>query len=225
MERRIGTYGEKSLHREVKWQIEPTGAFHEAPVGKYIADIKDESGVTEIQTQSFNTLRGKLAALLPEHVVTVVYPLPREKYIEMLDAESGEILRTRRSPKRGNFFHAFRELYRIKPLLTDANLRLRLMLYDVTERRAIAKSRKGYRKIETNIREFCGELHIRSAGDYRKLVPDGLNEQFTSSDFAAAAGISKRDSGVALNVLRRVGAVGLCGKSGRFNLYELNNRL
>ena len=91
MATQIGIYGEKTLHRELKWMIEPTGAYHEVPVGKHIADIKTESGITEIQTQSLHRLRGKLAAFLPDYIVTLVYPVPHEKLILWMDAENGEI--------------------------------------------------------------------------------------------------------------------------------------
>ena len=216
----IGTYGEKTLHREIKWYIEPSGQYHEVPVGGYIADIRTEYGITEIQTQSFNRLYGKLSALLPEHAVTLVYPIAREKLIVWTDAESGVAVRTRRSPKRGSFYDAFRELYRIKTLLTDCNLKLRLVLADVSERRSAGSNRKGYKKIDTQIRAVCDELYIDGSDDYQKLIPDALGEQFTSGGYAVATGLSKRNSGVALNVLHYVGAVRRVGKSGRFILYS-----
>jgi len=219
----IGTYGEKTLHRELKWHLEPTGAFHEAPVGKYIADIKTESGVIEIQTQSFGKLRPKLIALLQEHTVTLVYPVTREKQLIWIDKENGEVLRTRRSPKRGSFYDAFRELYYIKTLLTNANLILRLVLMDVTERRTEAvkwRGRRGYHKIDTAIRSICDELTIADSEDYLNLVPRTLDEPFTSRDYAACAGLNMRNAGIALNILFYVGAVKRVGKSGNSYLYE-----
>ena len=220
----IGTYGEKSLHRDLKWQIEPTGAFHEVPVGKYIADIKDESGITEIQTQSLYKLRPKLSALLPDHKVTLVYPLACEKLILWTDRESGEILKTRRSPKRCSFYDAFRELYYIKPLLTNENLILRLVLVDVTERRFEGdKRRRRYHKIDTAIQSIRDELIIARREDYRRLIPPALCDTFTSRDYAEAAGINVKHAGVALNILRYVGATERVGKSGKFYLYKRNS--
>jgi len=217
----IGTYGEKTLHRELKWYIEPRGNLHEAPVGKYIADIKAENGITEIQTRSFEKLRPKLTAFLPEHAVTLVYPIAHEKTIIWVDADTGEVVRTRRSPKRGSFYSAFRELYRIKPLLTDANLRLRLILADISERRSSGGGRKGYHKIDTELRALYDELIIDGADDYAKLIPAPLFRlPFTAADYASAARISKKDGQTALNVLRHVGAVTQIGKSGRAYLYH-----
>ena len=217
----IGTYGEKALHRNIKWRIDPTGACHEVPIGRYIADIRTDAGITEIQTKSFHKLRAKLAAFLPEHIVTVVYPLAREKQIVWVDAESGEIIRSRRSPKRGSFYNAFRELYQIKQLLTDGNLRLRLILLDVTEQRTADDSRrKRYSLLETEVRDVCDELYIGRADDYSRLIPPPLTERFTTRDYASASGVNTRDAGTALNVLYYVGAVERVGKQGRYYLYS-----
>ena len=215
----IGTYGEKSLHRDLKWRLEPSGAFHEAPVGKYIVDIKTETGITEIQTQSFYKLRQKLSALLADNIVTLVYPLAREKLILWTDRDSGEIISARRSPRRGSFYAAFRELYQIKTLLTSENLIIRIMLVDVSERRYTGDRRKRYYKADTDIRSLCGELIIAGAGDYLRLIPAELEERFTSRDYSGATGLNMRNAGVALNVLHHVGAVERAGKSGRYYLY------
>ena len=217
----IGTYGEKALHRELKWQLEPTGEYHEVQVGKYIADIKIGAEITEIQTKSFHKIRDKLDAFLPDHKVTIVYPLAHEKLLLWSDGPGGDVIRERRSPRRGSFYDAFWELYQIRGRLTDANLRLRLMLLNVNERRAPNdRRRKKYTIIETELRSFYDELVLNSAEDYQQLIPDGLGEHFTTKDFSAASGINIRNSCLALNVLNHVGAIVRIGKQGRQYLYE-----
>jgi hypothetical protein len=145
----IGTLGEKTLHAALKRHCEPAEAFHEAHVGRFVADILTDSGIIEIQTQAFNRLRGKLDAFLADRVVTLVYPIVRLKRILWVDAATGEVLRSRRSPKRGSFYCAFAELYKIKRQLLHPNLRLRLILLDAAERRCESGNRKGYSKIDT----------------------------------------------------------------------------
>lgn len=221
MTKYIGTYGEKNLHRELKWYLEPTGACHEAPVGKYIADIKTEAGITEIQTQSFYKLRNKLTEFLSDNTVILVYPLAHEKLIQVVDMESGEILRTRRSPRKGSFYDAFREIYQIKNYLKDVNLILRLILIDVTERRSENAGRwKRYKKIDTAINSFYDEIIICGVKDYAKLIPPALGGRFTSAAYADAAGINLRNAQTALNVLTHVGAVTRVGKQRNNWLYE-----
>ena len=219
----IGTYGEKSMHRELKWWIEPSSEFHEIQVGKYIADIKNSAGITEIQTQSFYKLRNKLEAFLPEHAVTLVYPLVHEKRIFTIDKESGAIIRSRLSPKRGNFYASFWELYQIKQYLSNENLSLRLLLLDVSERRFEANRRKRYHKVDTTIRSLYDELKIECGieygKDYLKLIPSNLADPFTTSAYALSTGVNKRIAGAALNVLLHVGAVQRTGKAGRAYQY------
>lgn len=217
----IGTYAEKSVHRDLKWRLEPTGAFHEVPVGKYIADIKTEAGITEIQTRQFHRLRAKLAEFLPGNTVVLVYPLTHEKIIQLVDPESGEIIRTRKSPKKGSFYDAFYELYQIKPFLCDVNLIVRLVLVDVTERRSVnANRRKHYDRTDARIRAYREEMLICGIRDYKRLIPEGLNDRFTSAEYAAASGLNLRNAGIAVNVLNSVGAVERIGTQKRYYLYK-----
>jgi len=217
----INTYGEKTLHRELKWRLEPRSAFHEVPVGKYIADIKNDDGIIEIQTRSLFKLRGKLSAFLPDYSVTLVYPVACETLIHTVDRDSGEIIRTRKSPRRGSVYGVFAEIYQLKSLLTHQNLKLRIILADVSERRYKCENRrKGYQRIDKEINALRGEVMIDGAADYARLIPPALDGRFTSSDFSAASGLNASDSAIALNVLHYVQAVRRVGKSGRFYLYE-----
>ena len=46
----IGTLSEKTLHSFLKNYLEPDSSFHEIKVGRYVADIKKDGYITEIQT-------------------------------------------------------------------------------------------------------------------------------------------------------------------------------
>ena len=220
----IGTYKEKTLHRELKKIFEPNNALHETPVGKYIADIKTNDEIIEIQTQSLYKLNKKLTTLLLDHRVVLVYPIARQKLLVWTDGADGEILRTRKSPRKGSFYDAFKELYQIKTLLDNKNLRIRLVLIDVTEQRVKDETqrryKKNYTKIDTHIRSVNEMMELGGKLDYLKLIPDNLKERFTSGDYATSTGLSKTNAGIALNILRRVGAITFVGKDGRYYLYE-----
>lgn len=45
------------MHSVIKYFIEPDASKHESRVGNSIVDVKNESGVFEVQTASFNVLR------------------------------------------------------------------------------------------------------------------------------------------------------------------------
>ena len=217
----IGTLGERSLHAALKYYYEPLEDFHEIEVGRFVADIKRGDKITEIQTQGFDKLRRKLALFLQEYEVTVVFPVAHVKYIEWVDEKTGELKKQRKSPKRGSCYDTFWELYKIKQYLSHPNLKLRIILLEVTERRfENPKNRKGYSRLDTLPHSVSGEMALNKAGDYVKLIPATLEVEFTTQDFAKAAGINDRHAWSALNILQHVGVVENVGKRGRGNLYR-----
>ena len=105
--KKIGVLSEKTLHSVIKRFIEPNEALQEVKVGGYYADIKNDDGIFEVQTRSFNKLRAKLTSYLETEKVTVVYPIPAVKRLIWIDAQTGELTSPRKSPKRGSYFDAF----------------------------------------------------------------------------------------------------------------------
>ena len=81
----IGTYGEKLLHRTLKYYFEPNSDFHEVAFNGSVADIKNGEGIIEIQTRSFEKLVPKLERFLCCSHVTVVYPIIERKRICRMD--------------------------------------------------------------------------------------------------------------------------------------------
>lgn len=221
----IGTLGEKTLHAVIKQYMEPYDGSHEIKIGPYIADIVGEDGIIEVQTRGFEKLRKKLAVFLDVSRVTVVYPVVRTKWLAWIDPDTGEVGKKRKSPKRGTVFEAFYELYKIKALLCHPNLRILLLLIDMEEYRSLngwSENRKrGSSRHERIPVELAGEVPIANRQDYRKLIPGGLPEQFTTKDYQKHSGISLGGAQTALNVLCYVGAVRQTGKQGRLKLYEV----
>lgn len=218
----IGTLGEKTLHAILKHYIEPKEEYHERRLSSFVADILKDEDIWEIQTRSFDKLRKKLAVFLESHRVTIVYPLPRVKWLIWLDQEKGTATKKRKSPKLGSIYDGFHELYKIKGILSHPNLRLHIVMVDVEEYRYLdgwdqAKKRGSSRcdRIPLAIGE---EVYI-AGGDYQKLIPPALIKEFTSRDFSKAAKISPAKAGRALNVLRHLGAVEAVGKSGNAIVY------
>ncbi len=220
----IGTLGERSLHAVLKRFLQPDENCHEVRLGRYVADILDETGVTEIQTRQFFRMKKKLAAFLPEHAVTVVYPVSRCKWISWLDPDTGETGGRRRSPKTGRKYEIFRELYSLREYLTHPNLRFMVIMVDVEEYRALdgwSRDRKrGAHRVE-RVPVGIGESYLLAClDDYMSFIPDELPEKFTARQFARASRLSEAVAQRGVNVLRHVGAIELCGKDGRAYLYR-----
>ena len=220
----IGTKNEHTLHAALKLYFEPDESFHEVPCGGYIADILRGGEIIEIQTKSLVNLCGKLEAFLEEYKVTVVHPIAHKKRIITIDEETGEIVSSRRSPKTGRFQDCFRELYGIKKYLNSPSLTVKLMLIDADEYRRTDRkhreSRKGSVRKETVPVELGETVTLASPADYLQLLPDGLPEEFTSSDVAVLLKMSKGAASLMLNVMTYTGAVGRAGKKGRAYLYR-----
>ena len=131
----IGTYQEKSLHAALKaWYAAP-GDRTEQPVDGYVADLVRGDELIEIQTRNFGALKRKLSALLQNHAVRLVHPIPAQKWIVRLDRDGTTVLSRRRSPKRGSVFDVFDELVSIPGLVANPQFSLEVLLVEVEETR------------------------------------------------------------------------------------------
>lgn len=220
----IGTLSEKTVHAVLKHYYAPDTAAQEIPVGDFVADIRTEEGIIEIQTRSFDNMRKKLAAFLPLYPVTVVYPIPHIKWLRWIDEETGEASPKRKSPKKGSPYLAFSELYKIRPFLTNENLRFRFDLIDMEEYRLLngwsRDKKKGSERFDRIPLTFVDEVRIDSRDDYRKLLPEELPESFTTKDLAKCAHITMRLSQITLLILSDLQIVERIGKQGRSYLYR-----
>ena len=221
----IGTLSEKSVHAILKNYYEPDEDKQEIPIENYVADIYADGEIVEIQTRQLNKLRGKLTAFLPVYPVTVVYPIPREKWLIWIDEESGELSKKRKSPVKGNPYLAFPELYKIKMFLKDPNFRLRLVLLDIEEYRLLngwsKDKKKGSSRFDRIPVALAEEIEINCLKDYMQFVPYELEGSFTSKEFAKAAQIPVPLAQTVLNILYHVGTVTRVGKEGSQYLYHV----
>lgn len=220
----IGTLSEKTLHAALKLFLEEDTSCHEVKCGRYVADIKKDDEIIEIQTAGFNKLRGKLNAFLPDHKVTICYPIAHTKRLLWINPEDGTIEGPRKSPKTGNIYDCFFELYKISSFLTHPNLSLCLVLIDLDEYRCLnikGRNKKlhtvRYDRIPTGLYDIC---FIKDHTRYDKLVPQGLPREFTSKDFAKAAKITRHHAQTALNILTQTNTVKRIGKNRNEIIYS-----
>ena len=220
----IGTLSEKTVHAILKNYYAPNEDNQEIPIENFVADIYTQGEIIEIQTRQFNKLRDKLQTFLPLYPVTIVYPIPREKWLIWIDAESGELSKKRKSPAKGNPYMVFPELYKIKSFLKNPNLRFRLALLNIEEYKILngwsRDKKKGASRYDRIPTEFVQEVEIDCLADYMQFVPFELEEAFTSKDFANAAHIPVSLAQTVLNILYYVETVDRVGKKGNMYLYE-----
>lgn len=222
----VGTLSEKYLHALLKNYFEPDRNYHEVKIGRYTADICRSGDITEIQTRSFDKLRGKLEYYLSQGFsVTVVYPIPHKKWISWVAPETGEVSAKRLSGKRGSFYDSYWELYKIKSFLSSPNLKICLMLIDVEDKKALngygVQRKRRAERLERTPVALADTLLIKNVCDYSYFIPDSLADTFTADDFAASAGITKNAAYSWLGILSSLGLIKLLCKAGRKNLYNI----
>lgn len=220
----IGTLSEKTVHAVLKNYYEPDEDKQEIPIDNYVADIYSQGHITEIQTRQFNKMRDKLKVFLSLYPVTIVYPIPREKWVMWIDEESGEISKRRKSPAKGSPYTAFPELYKIKMFLKHPNLNIRLVLLDMEEYRLLngwsRDKKKGSSRYDRIPTELVQEIELSCPRDYMQFVPVELKDGFTSKEFSKAAHIPVSLGQTVLNILFFLEVVERIGKQGNMYLYK-----
>lgn len=221
----FGTLQEKTVHSVMKLYYEPNEDCHEVPIENYIADIYTGERIIEIQNGNFNRLRPKLEVFLPLYPVTVVLPIPHYKWVIWMDEATGELSERHRSPVVGTVYHAFPELYKIKPYLGHPNLSFAFPLVDMDEYRLLngwSRNRKrGSSRYDRMPLALHDEVVIERTEDFLQLVPYELEDAFTVGEFAKAAHIHRDLAGVTAPLLMHMGLLARTGKRGREYLYEV----
>lgn len=218
----IGTLNEKPLHAALKaWYAEP-GDRVEVPVGGFVIDLVRGDLLIEIQTGSFSAMKRKLAQLLDDHPLRVVYPVAREKWIVRRDAH-GAIIGRRKSPKRGAVLDVVGELVSFPALINHPHLTLDVLLIQEDELRCKhegrAWRRRGWMIEERRLIDVVGQQRFESARDLLALLPDNLPDPFTTADIAEATARPRRNAQQLAYCLREAGAITQTGKRRNAYLY------
>jgi len=221
----IGTLNEKPLHASLKaWLAEPGDQF-EVRIGRFVADIVRDSQLIEVQTGSTSPLKRKLSSLLKHHAVHLVIPIARQKTIITLN-EQGEIVSSRKSPKRGELLDVFHQLVSIRTLLGDANFSVEALLIHVEEiRRPRGKRTRRWKDWEVQERrlvEVLDHATFHHPGDFLVAIPSSLEDPFTTADLARATGRPRRMAQQIAYCLREMGALEAIDRKRNGILYVRN---
>ncbi len=223
----IGTLSEKTVHAILKNYYEPDEDKQEIPIEGFVADIYHNESIMEIQTRSFNAMRNKLRAFLPLYPVTIIYPIPREKWVIWIDEETGQLSNKRKSPCKGSAYTIFPELYKIKMFLKEPGLKFKLVLMDMEEYRLLngwsKDKKKGSSRFDRIPTQLVEEIDIECLQDYMQFVPYDLPEEFTVKEFAKAAHIPAAGAQVVVHILAYVGVIRQIGKRGNAFLYQVKD--
>ncbi|MBP6015137.1 MAG: hypothetical protein KA586_00295 [Candidatus Promineofilum sp.] len=218
----IGQLTERSLHAGLKAYLAQPGDRFEVKLGRYVIDIVRDDLLIEIQTRHLYALRPKLLRLLEDHRVSLLHPLPAERWIVREDRD-GRLTR-RQSPKHATVHDIFTELVRIPDLAVHPNLTLEVLLIreeQVWRDDGQGSWRRGrWSLVDRRLLGVAGSAVFAAPADFLALLPP-LPEPFTNADLARARGWNSHLAGKATYALRAMGVLDLCGKRGRANLFTI----
>lgn len=219
----IGTLGERTLHLILKKYFEPDDTCHEQKIGRFVADIRNGGGITEIQTRQFSAMRKKLTAFTKEYPVNVVFPIAATKQLTWVDPESGELSEKRKSPKKGQPWDILRELYALRPIMPLDNVKFTLVFTDMDEFKLLdgwsRDKKRGASRYERIPTALCDIITLDKPSDYSILVPPTLGDDFTAAELAKAAKMTPRAAGYAIRTLVTLGVIEHTDTKGKAYIY------
>ncbi|MFW5718307.1 MAG: hypothetical protein ACOC0E_12775 [Spirochaetota bacterium] len=223
----IGGLNETELHEQLKHLYAGEDGATEREVGGFVVDVVRGDELVEIQSRGFGKLRRKVSVLAESHRIRIVHPIAVETLITRL-SDTGELVSSRRSPRRGRVEEVFRELSSIADLLPHPAVVVDVALVRAVETRVDdgrgSWRRRGVSVVARQLGEVVETRSFCRAADYLGVLPTALDRRFTNGDLIAAGGLRYRDAQPITSTLRKMGLLELVDKRGREQVYEVVER-
>lgn len=222
----IGTYNERSQHLFYKLYYEPDTSYHEISVSGYIADIKNNDLITEIQTSSFGRLKDKLAAFLPEYKVKIVYPCSSIKRICWVDTETGDITNGFYRKYSKQIYSLLPELLHICKYINNPNLSIDIAEAEVSELRLLDGYGPDKKKRATKsdiIPDSIIEIKtLNNSYDISDMLPFEDGQLITNAQLSKIFGYRGRKLWMAVQLLLSLNIISLDSKDKNKHIYKFN---
>ena len=166
----------------------------EVVVDGYVVDVVKDNLLIEIQTRNFAAIKDKLRALMKNHPIRLVHPIPKKKWIVKETIDGTTQLSRRLSPKKGVFENLFDELVRIPSFIAHSNFSIEVLLVEEEEIRHQdgrgSWRRRGWSIVDHRLLEVIDRRLYETPMDFLHFIPNSLEKPFKTSDLAEALGIS-----------------------------------
>ncbi len=218
----IGTLNEKHLHASLRERYLQLGDATEVRVDGYIVDILRGADIIEIQTKNFSNIARKMRDLVQRHRVRLVYPMARDLWVVKMPT-AADAMKRRKSPKHLDVIDIFDELVAFPDLIGHENFQLDVVITseERVERFDSPKRwrRRGWVTIDRRLLAIDSIVTLETRADYLALIPQGLPEQFLTSDIATALNRPRATAQKAAYCLSRAGCIERIGSKGNAAIY------
>lgn len=243
----IGTLGEKQMHAAIKRFICSDESCHEVKIDgsalcidqsenekdnkkkkrRFVADVMKDGTIYEIQTGSFAPLHDKIEWILENttYNIVVIHPIAETKWINYINAQSGDIERRTKSPLKGSFKDISGEIYYIREFIGNPRFSIVLLMMEAEQykKNTVKDGRKRpkYQKYELIPVSLLRAHVFKSIDDYRIFIPEGLPEVFTTKTYSTFSKIRGRDAYSIVKTLSYLSLFEETDKIGRAAAYKL----
>ena len=229
-EQGVGTLAEKWQHQIVKRYLSENPEDHEIRVSeerRFVSDVRVGNDAYEVQTGDFAPMAKKIAYYLDstDLTVTVVHPIPKDRWVSWVDPATAEISPRRRSPRHGKASDILPRLYPLIPMLPHPRLKFRVLLLETHDFRLLSGRKKaphrGGERYERIPISLIDDISLDSPSDFEQFLSEGLPSPFTVKEFSRVTKLTGRDAYSAVRVLVSLGLIEPTEKIGRSMAFKI----
>ncbi len=211
----INLYAEYSLHDALKRYYAGSGGRLEVDIDGRIADaVRADGEIIEVQTKGLWAIQAKVASWADAgRRVRVVRPITVLRRIERR-SEAGELLSSRKSPKKEDFWDLFEELVRTPLLIGRDEISLEFISIAATEERRVLSCpvRRGrhlrdYKTVDRRLDELYSSRVLSGRQSWLDLLPQDPPPPWTSASLGSALDIGTRRARLVLYTLCRAALI------------------
>jgi hypothetical protein len=164
------------------------------PVDRFVIDlIRADGELVGVQTGGLGPLAAMLDALLDRHRFRIVHAVAAERRIVGVD-EHGEVLSTRRPPRRGTVVEVFDKLTAFRSLLKHPNLTVEVLLLGedhIRAARPVTVRRRTRNPGARHLRQVIARIELHGADDVARPLPPLPPQPFSTPELARLLGAAR----------------------------------
>ena len=165
--------------------------------------------------------------MVGDNQVRLVFSIAKHKWLGYVD-RFGEVVRKRKSRKRGKLVDLFVELVYLADLVKNKNFSFEVLLIEEEELRCNdgkgSWRRKGVSTKDRRLLSVCDRVVFESRRDFFRFLPFDANELFTNRILAKKLGSSIRLAQKITYCLRKMDLISVVGKKRKAYVFKVSKQ-